>query len=107
MLLALIVAAVLTVPPLGQRTISTSHEARFALLARDIVKEFKEYDWNARREVVIVERQVTIELVFECLPFLGRAPEAASAADPGDTPREEVRFYAHPPEAPPTLPAPA
>ncbi len=38
MLLAVIVAAVLTVPPLGQRTISTSHEARFALLARDIVE---------------------------------------------------------------------
>jgi len=38
MLLAVIVAAALTVPPLGGRSISTSHEARFALLARDIVE---------------------------------------------------------------------
>ncbi len=38
MLLAVIAAAALTVPPLGGRSISTSHEARFALLARDIVE---------------------------------------------------------------------
>ena len=34
----MIAAAALTVPPLGGRSISTSHEARFALLARDIVE---------------------------------------------------------------------
>jgi len=47
-LLVSLVAAVLVLPPLGQRIIATSDEARFALLARDIIEGGAWFDLQVR-----------------------------------------------------------
>lgn len=47
-LLVSLVAAVLVLPPLGQRIIATSDEARFALLARDIIERGAWFDVQVR-----------------------------------------------------------
>ena len=47
-LLVSAVAAVLVLPPLGQRVIATSDEARFALLARDMLERGVWFDLQVR-----------------------------------------------------------
>lgn len=47
-LLVVLVAAALVLPPVGQRQIVTSHEARFALLARDMVERRVWFDARFR-----------------------------------------------------------
>lgn len=47
-LLVVLLAAVLVVPPVGQRLIVTSHEARFALVARDMLERHVWFDARVR-----------------------------------------------------------
>ncbi len=49
-LLVVLLAAVLVVPPVGQRLIVTSHEARFALIARDMLTRHVWFDAEVRGE---------------------------------------------------------
>ena len=47
-LLVVLVAAALVLPPVGQRLIVNSHEARFALLARDMLERHVWFDARLR-----------------------------------------------------------
>lgn len=47
-LVVLVVAAALVLPPLGQRTITTSDEARFAILAQDVLERGAWFDAKVR-----------------------------------------------------------
>src|SRR5215470_3280208 len=47
-LLVVLLAAALTLPPIGHRLIVTSHEARFALIARDMMRRHVWFDVEVR-----------------------------------------------------------
>ena len=49
-LLVVLLASALVLPPIGQRLIPTSHEARFALLARDMLDRHVWFDAQIRQQ---------------------------------------------------------
>ena len=49
-LLVVLLAAALVLPPVGHRLIATSHEARFALLARDMLDRHVWFDAQIREQ---------------------------------------------------------
>lgn len=84
-LLATGVSALLVLPPLGQRTLATNDEVRFALLARDMlnrgafylgrpvlrmqtVQEFDTYLRRADRPVDVVNNRTWLSIQGQTLP---------------------------------------
>jgi len=51
LLFVLLIASLLVLPPLGQRTINTSHQARFPLLARDMIERGAWFNPQVGREL--------------------------------------------------------
>ena len=77
-LLVVLVAAALVLPPVGQRLIVTSHEARFALLARDMLERQVWFDARLRGRPYRNKPPLHPWTIVACSWLPGRVSEGAA-----------------------------